>query len=145
MRCVAPSSDPAYPGVVDRLVRCPVGVESVFSTSMGASALTTSRHLPLPVPSPPLTPVPDSSAFAPSVRVAPASSVSTTAPPGDRPASSMPSMRTSVRSAPGLTSRSRLTWFSFLPGLNIATRCCPDSVRATTSCMLVRNPSEVRM
>ena len=79
-----------------------------------------------------------------SVRDAPGASVNSTAPPGVAPLSSVPSMRTSAVSTPGLMTRSRLTWSTFLPGLNVTTRY-PASLDGTTSCMLVRKPSSVRM
>ena len=144
---VTPSSpDPALSGTVDRLVRCPVGLYNRLITSMGCFDVTSSRHLPSPVPSAPLTPCasPDSNSLAPSVRDAPSASVSSTAPCDDFPSSSIPSMRTSVSSAPGLTTRSRLTCLSFRPGLNVTTSC-PASPDGATSCIAVRKPSVVRM
>ena len=125
---------------------------------MACSDATASRHLPLPSPSPPLTPLsashcPDSSACAVSVCDAPAGTVSSTAVPGDAPASSMPSMTTSAVSPPGLMTRSRLTWFSLLAGLKMATWCSATSsppgrttsVYGTRSCSAVSNPSSVRL
>ena len=53
--CVAvmPSSpDPVWSGTEDRFVRCPVGLRSRLITSMGCAAVTSSRHLPLPLPVP---------------------------------------------------------------------------------------------
>ena len=130
----------AAPGAVDRFDKCPVGLASGLITAMGASALTLSRHRPAPSPSPPLTPAPDSSCAAPSVRAAPAPRVRVTAPGEVTPASSMPSMRTSAGLAPGLTMRSRLSWLVSLAGLNTRTRCTPPT-RGTTSCTLLTNPS----
>ena len=62
------------PGTPERLVRCPVGLESRLSTRSGCAELTTRRHLPVPVPSAPLRPraLPLSSSRALSVREAPA-------------------------------------------------------------------------
>ena len=148
MRCVVvvPSSPVSVlRGTVDRLVRCPVGVESTLITPMGCSELTVSRHLPSPSPSaPPLNPSPDSRSLALTVRDASPPSESSTTVPGESPLSSTPSMRTSAVSLPGLTSRRLLAWLALLPGLNVTTRC-PASVRGTKSCMLVRKPSSVRM
>ena len=77
---------------------------------MGCFAVTVSRHLPVPVPSAPLSPCasPDSSSLALSVRDAPAASVNFTAPCDGSPSSSVPSMLTSAVSVPGLTTRRRL-------------------------------------
>ena len=63
-------------GAVDRFVRCPVGLARRLITSMGRSTVTLSRHLPLPSPSPPLNPSPDSSCCAVSVSADPAASPS---------------------------------------------------------------------
>ena len=113
---------------------------------MGRSALTSNCHLPCPVPSAPLRPVPspDSNCWALSIREAPAASENSTVPVEDAPAASMPSMRTAALCVPGLTTRSRLAWFLFRPGLKMTTRW-PRGVSGATSCMLVRNPSRVRM
>ena len=146
--CVAPvpsSSDPVWSGTVDRFVKCPVGLHSRLITSMGCAAITRSRHLPLPVPNAPVNPSPpDSSSRAVSVRAVPGASVNATGPCDDAPSSSIPSMRTSAGSAPGLTTRRRLAWLTLRPGLNVTTRC-PASVDGATSCIAVRNPSLVRM
>ena len=64
--------------------------------------------------------------------------------PAALPASSVPVMATGASAAPQFTSRSRLTWLTLLPGLKVATRYTP-SADGARSCMLVRNPSDVRM
>jgi hypothetical protein len=125
--CVTLAPSPAVSvcaGAVDRLVRCPERVESRLITSTGASALTTSCHLPCPVPSDPLrpSPSPDSNCCALSIREAPAASESSTVPSDDAPVASMPSMRTSAPCVPALTTRSQLTRLRLRPGLKMTTR-----------------------
>ena len=135
----------SFPGAVDRLVRYPVGSDSRLIATSGCADSTVSRHLPAPSPSAPSSPSPpDSSAAAVNVRDAPAGMVVVTSLPGDSPRSSTPTMETTAASSPGLTSRSRLTWLSLLPGLKKTTRWLPSSL-GTVSCIAVRNPSVVLM
>ena len=145
---VAPSSPSvAATGPVDRFVMAPVlELASRFITTIGRSAVTISRHRPVPSPSAPLRPSPSpvSSSSAVTMRDACAGSVRRTAEPGEAPSSSIPSTVTAAAASPGLLRRNRLTWPRVLAGLNREIRY-PEPLDGTASCIPLTRPSCVRL